>query len=71
MISVVKFSQSNAAIAEAKALLARCESGETIAFTAIEELPGGTYRVTGSATSSRTGTAGMLLDAAITRLSAP
>lgn len=53
----------------AKGLLARCEAGEVVAITAIEESPGGTYALAGSSVSSRTQTAGMLLDAAIHRLS--
>jgi hypothetical protein len=53
----------------AKELLQRCEAGETIAFTVVEELSGGRYRLGGSAVASRTQTAGMLLDAAISRLS--
>jgi hypothetical protein len=57
-------------IAYARDLLARCEAGEVIAVTAVEEYPGGTYAVGGSSSNSRTQTAGMLLDAAITRLSA-
>lgn len=52
----------------ARGLLQRCESGEVIAVTAVEELRGGRYSIEGSSTNSRTQTAGMLLDAAITRL---
>jgi hypothetical protein len=48
--------------------LARAKSGEVIAVTIIEEYKGGTYSSSGSSTSSRTQTAGMLLDAAMTRL---
>ena len=67
-MNVVSFGVSKTAVEEARNLLLRCESGETVAFTAIEEHPGGTYVTTGSATNSRTATAGMLLDAAIGRL---
>lgn len=68
MLEVVKNAQSRAAIDYAKGLLARCEAGEVIAITAIEEEPNGTYSVKGSITTNRLTTAGMLLDAAVTRL---
>lgn len=67
-MNIVPITKSNTAISEARALLVRCESGEVVAFTAIEEYPDGLYSVRGSVTKSRTSTAGMLLDAAITRL---
>jgi hypothetical protein len=67
-MNIVPIKKSNTAISEAKALLSRCEAGDVVAFTVIEEQPNGTYSVTGSATASRTASAGMLLDAAITRL---
>lgn len=50
-------------------LLQRCEAGEVLAVTVLEERPDGTYRVHGSRTSDRLRTAGALLDAALTRLS--
>lgn len=56
------------AIQYVQELLRRCEAGEVVAVTAIEECRDGTYRVGGSSVSSRTQTAGMLLDAAVTRL---
>lgn len=49
-------------------LLQRCESGEVVAVTTLEETREGTYTVAGSGTFSRLQTAGALLDAAITRL---
>lgn len=67
-MNLIAFAVSRSAVEEARKLLERCESGQTVAFTAIEEHPGGTYATTGSATNSRTATAGMLLDAAIARL---
>lgn len=68
MITLVPLLTNRTAVEFARALLARCEAGETIAVTVIEEQPGGTYSIQGSSVSSRTATAGMLLDAAITRL---
>ena len=67
-MNVVPLTRNTTAIEYARGLLARCEAGETVAVTAIEEQPGGTYRLQGSSVSSRTATAGMLLDAAMTRL---
>ena len=67
-LNVVPLTRSTTAIEYAKGLLARCEAVETVAVTAVEEQPGGTYKLQGSAVSSRTATAGMLLDAAMTRL---
>ncbi|QTD44570.1 hypothetical protein [Ottowia testudinis] len=67
-MKLVALSKSSDALRYARELLARCETGEVVAVTAIEERPGGTYQLAGSKTSSRTQTAGMLLDAAITRL---
>lgn len=66
---VQTLTRSASAIQYAKDLLARCESGEVIAITAIEEHPGGDYTIEGSATENRTATAGKLLQAAIMRLS--
>lgn len=67
-MKVVELSKSGDAICYAQGLLARCMAGEVVAVTAVEEHPGGTYFVGGSSVSSRTQTAGMLLDAAVTRL---
>lgn len=67
-IRAIHFGKSQDAIEYAQGLLARCEAGEVIAVTALEEHPGGTYATLGSKTPSRTATAGMLLDAAIARL---
>jgi hypothetical protein len=52
----------------ARELLARCEAGEVLAVTVLEERPDGTYHVHGSRTPDRLRTAGALLDAAVTRL---
>ncbi len=68
IVNIVKLTRNETAIEYVKGLLARVEAGETVAVTALEEHPGGTYRIQGSSVSSRTATAGMLLDAAITRL---
>ena len=67
-MKLVKLMNNQSAIEYARALLVRCEAGLVVAVTAIEEMPGGTYSLQGSSVSSRTATAGMLLDAAITRL---
>lgn len=67
-LKVLPNRQSESAIAYARALLERCERGEVIAVTAVEEDGQGGYSLMGSKTKSRTQTAGMLLDAAITRL---
>lgn len=67
-LTVIKPSTCKGAIEYARELLARCELGEVIAVTSVEEHPGGTYSLLGSATTSRTQTAGMLLDAALMRL---
>lgn len=49
-------------------LLERCKKGDVVAVTVIEEYPEGEYATKGTKISSRTQTAGMLLDAAIQRL---
>ena len=67
-MQIIKFTCSNNVIEYARGLLLRCEAGLVIAVTAVEEHPGGTYNIQGSSVGSRTATAGMLLDAAITRL---
>lgn len=56
------------AVEYVRGLLARCEAGEVVAVTALEEHPGGTYAVGGSSAMSRLQMAGALLDAAVTRL---
>lgn len=68
MITVIKNTHNQSAIDYAKNLLEKCESGEVVEVTALEELSNGNYIVHGSSLRSRTHTAGMLLDAAITRL---
>lgn len=68
-MNVVRLPTSgDGALHYARELLRRCESGEVVAVTAVEEQRDGTYAVLGSYVSSRTQTAGMLLDAAMTRL---
>lgn len=67
-VSTLIPAQQKALIEYVTDLLARCESGDVIAVTAIEQLPGGNYAIRGNRTASRHETAGMLLDAAITRL---
>lgn len=59
------------AVAHARELLARCEAGEVVALTVLEERPDGSYHVHGSSTGDRLRTAGALLEAAVTRLGAP
>jgi hypothetical protein len=61
--------RSDSATNYARELLRRCESGEVIAVTALEERCDSTYTVQGTKTTDSTTTAGRLLDAAITRLS--
>lgn len=67
-VSTLIPAQQQAAIASARELLAHCESGICVAFTAIEEHPDRTYAIVGNKTASRHETAGMLLDAAVTRI---
>ncbi len=67
-MNLIQMKQPKDAVRYARELLARCEAGEVIAVTALEEHPGGTYEILGSTSSSRTQTAGMLLDAAMRRL---
>lgn len=44
-ISIVRSSINTKAVALARELLARCESGEVVAFTLIERNAGNTYRI--------------------------
>jgi hypothetical protein len=68
-MNVVRIPASgDSALNYARELLQRCESGEVIEVTAIEVRRDQTYIVQGSRVGSRTQTAGMLLDAAMTRL---
>lgn len=68
-VSVLRTAAATGATEYARGLLARCEAGEVVAVTAIEEHPGGTYELGGTVTPSRFQTAGMMLEAAVTRLS--
>ena len=65
---VEKLHINYSAIEYAKGLLERCESGECVGFTVIEEYEGGEYTVGGSGVKSQFTTAGMLLAAAIDRI---
>ena len=67
-MQVVPPKVNKTAVAYAESLLKKAQSGEVIAITAVEEYSDGTYTTAGSSCSSRTAIAGMLLDAAITRL---
>lgn len=67
-VSAIKPALQSSAIEYARGLLARCEAGEVVAVTALEEMPGGHYQVHASESANRLQTAGALLDAAISRL---
>lgn len=67
-VSKLMPAQQQSAIEYARGLLKRCEAGEVITVTAIEEHPNRTYVVQGNGTPSRHETAGMLLEAAMTRI---
>lgn len=68
MLTTIKSRHSETTLDYVRDLLARCELGEVVAVTVIEELPGGGYAYGGGTTPSRHMTAGMLLDAAVERL---
>lgn len=63
--------RQGSAVQHARELLARCEAGEVVAMTVLEERPDGSYHVHGSAIGDRLRTAGALLEAAVTRLGSP
>jgi hypothetical protein len=67
-IVALKSTINETAVKAAEGLLERCKSGETISYTAIEDLKDDKYAVSGSSIESKTRMAGMLLDAAIIRL---
>lgn len=67
-LSVITPRISKSAVEYAKGLLERCESGEVIAVTAIEEMPVGYTCIVGSTIPNKFETAGMLLEAAMVRL---
>lgn len=67
-VTIIKPAAQSSAVAYARNLLARCEAGNVIAITAVEEHPGGTYSVQATETSDRLRTAGALLEAAVSRL---
>ena len=67
-MNVVNIPTVNATAVEyAQQLLKRCQSGEVVSVTAIEELPGGSYCIAGSSTNDRFRTMGMMMDAVIMR----
>ena len=68
-LKIVDLTINKSLVEYAEGLLDRAKKGDVIAITAVEEYPDGTYNTCGSSVSSRTQTAGMLLDAAINRLS--
>jgi hypothetical protein len=68
-MKVVQKFVNQAAIDYARGLLERCESGEVLCVTALEEFDGGSYRVTGSDSKNRFTTVGMLMAAIQNRLS--
>lgn len=67
-MKVVPPKVNKTAVAYAEKLLKKTQSGEIVGVTAVEEYSDGTFNSGGSSCSSRTAMAGMLLDAAITRL---
>lgn len=67
-MKVVEIQKNVVLIEFAEALLARCKAGEIVSVMVVEELPGGLYTTSSSGSQSRFATAGMLLDAAIIRL---
>lgn len=67
-LTVVPLPSNRTVIEYAEDLLARAKAGEVVGITTAEEYQDGEYAIRGSSCSSRTQTAGMLLDAAITRL---
>lgn len=66
-LTAVDSEASASCIPVLRQLLEEAERGDLIGFSGVAEYRG-SYRVVGTATLSRTQTAGALLDAAITRL---
>ena len=69
-VAILPHPSTASAVDEARALLARCESGETVEFSTFERRRAGEYDIRGSAVCNRLETAGALLEAAIKRLGA-
>lgn len=67
-MQVVPPKVNKTAVEYAENLLRKTQSGEIIAITSVEEYSDGTYNTGGSSCTNRTMVAGMLLDAAMTRL---
>lgn len=67
-LHVLPTANADSALRVAKEILAMCEKGEVVEFTATLLLKDGCTQTMGSALSSRTRMAGMLLQAAIERL---
>jgi hypothetical protein len=68
MLRAISNKHNESTVAYVRHLLARCESGEVVAVSVVEELGNGTYQYGGGTSPSRHATAGMLLDLAIERL---
>lgn len=66
--TLVQAKQNQSAIEEAEILLEKCKSGEVKAFTYMAELGGCQYAIGASYVQDRHKSAGVLLEAAITRL---
>jgi hypothetical protein len=67
-VTVIKPGVSTSCVKIARELLARCESGEVLEFTAAILLRNGNTESLGTTLESRTRMAGMLLEAAMDRL---
>ncbi|MCK5679945.1 hypothetical protein KAI46_03945 [bacterium] len=67
-LTSIDTSRTEQVVEHVEELLDRCKAGEVVAVTVIEEHLDNTYRVHGSASPSRFATAGMLLEASISRL---
>lgn len=68
MLKVISNRHNDSTVAYVRDLLARCESGEVVAVSVVEELGNGSYQYGGGTSPSRHVTAGILLDLAIERL---
>ena len=67
-MKIVKLPENKQVVQEARDLLKRCEDGEVLSFVVVEIRPEHRYIIRGSYCADRHELAGMLLDAAITRL---
>jgi len=68
MIRTIKDKPNQSAIDLLSESLDKAKSGELTGITIMSEFKGGTYSLGGSSTMSRLQTAGILLEAAISRL---